>query len=501
MQDVIDFNLLKEYDTTLKEVLEVWTKHKAYSLGDKVKYKGKYLKCTTAGTTGTTTLNFTGLGVGDTINDGTVVWEIVEPPSGGVDLPEWQANTAYTAGKYLVHEGTVYKVTTNFTSGTTFDDTNLSAYIAPVMTGATSSNDGKSGIVPTPTTNDINKVLYGDGTWAGIDSGRVYITHKTLFSGTFNDIVLNTPITLTDNINNYDKINIIGKTLVNPSDSYASIELLENTNIGFFVNFVFNGASITPNYVNIGSNFDTTVKFYVEGIKFIPSNNVYTSKNLLWSGTHLDIASTNTITLNDNITNYDVIVINAGGGYSSGYTFVDDNATSNTFGCSSYCNATDLKIELESFCLLSSPNVFTFLMNDFGTSWTSSNVCPIKIYGLKFTPNPNDYSTTERRIGTWIDGKPLYQVTLSGNMSSSTTTVVDISSYGIDTVVETDGKITGGSGVFFSLNYYYDTTNWIDIVCGYVTSISNKKIFINHGTSIAVTSSDTYWVTIKYTKV
>lgn len=61
MQDVIDFNLLKEYDTTLKDVLQVWTKQKAYSLNEVIQYKGNYLKCTTAGTSGTTTLNFTNL--------------------------------------------------------------------------------------------------------------------------------------------------------------------------------------------------------------------------------------------------------------------------------------------------------------------------------------------------------------------------------------------------------------------------------------------------------
>lgn len=500
MQDVINFDLLKEYDGTLKGVLQVWTKQKAYSLGDTIQYKGNYLKCITAGTSGTTTLNFIGLDVGDTINDGTVVWEIIEPPSGGVDLPEWQANTSYTAGKYLVHEGTVYKVTTSFTSGTIFDDTNLSAYIAPVMTGATSSNDGKSGIVPTPTTNDVNKVLYGDGTWAGIDSGRVYVTHKTLFSGTFNDLVLNTPITLTDNINNYDKINIMGRTFVNSSDGVANIEALPNSGTGYFVNFVFNGASITPNYIIFGSGFDTTIPFYVEGIKFIPSNNVYTSKNLLWSGTHLDIASVNTITLNDNITNYDSIIFTLANGTATQYIELNSSTSVMTFFMESYTNDPGYIIKFSGYCLYNNANVLNILLNQFGTNYNTSNPCIIDIYGLKFTPNPNDYSTTERRIGTWIDGKPLYQVTLSGNMSSSTTTTVDISLYGIDTVVETDGKVTGGSGIFFPLNYYVTSTDWCCIVSGYATSISNKKLFINHGASSQISASDIYWVTIKYTK-
>ena len=237
MQDVIDFNLLKEYDTSLKDVLQVWTKQKAYSLGDKVKYKGHLLECTTAGTSGTTTLNFTGLDIGDTITDGTVVWELVEEESGkgidfytvgesynvndiviyngniyqcitahtatstfdsakwteisasgGVDLPEWQANTSYTTGKYLVYEGTVYKVDNDFTSGTTFSDTNLTAYIAPIMQGATSSANGKSGIVPKPTSTDVDKFLKGDGTWGSAGGGISIWQANTSYN--VNDVVI-----------------------------------------------------------------------------------------------------------------------------------------------------------------------------------------------------------------------------------------------------------------------------------------------------------------------
>lgn len=82
MEDVINFDLLKEYDTYLKEVLCVWLKNKAYALNDVVQYRGKWLKCTTAGTSGTPTLDFTNLDIGDTITDGTVVWEIVEQGGG-----------------------------------------------------------------------------------------------------------------------------------------------------------------------------------------------------------------------------------------------------------------------------------------------------------------------------------------------------------------------------------------------------------------------------------
>ena len=39
-----------------------------------------------------------------------------------------------------------------------------------VMTGATSTTNGKAGLAPAPTKNDSNKFLRGDGTWAGIET-------------------------------------------------------------------------------------------------------------------------------------------------------------------------------------------------------------------------------------------------------------------------------------------------------------------------------------------
>lgn len=53
-----------------------------YAVGDVVQsdavHAKYYLKCTTAGTTGSTDLDFTGVGSGDTITDGTAVWTVME---------------------------------------------------------------------------------------------------------------------------------------------------------------------------------------------------------------------------------------------------------------------------------------------------------------------------------------------------------------------------------------------------------------------------------------
>lgn len=49
----------------------------------------------------------------------------------------------------------------------------LDEVLVEVMTGATSEQNGAAGLVPAPTTADINKFLRGDGTWATIPAPDV----------------------------------------------------------------------------------------------------------------------------------------------------------------------------------------------------------------------------------------------------------------------------------------------------------------------------------------
>ena len=65
-----------------------------------------------------------------------------------------------------------------------------------------------------------------------------------------------------------------------------------------------------------------------------------------------------------------------------------------------------------------------------------------------------DYSTTEKIVGTWIDGKPLYQMTLDvpSIVASGTTTpanLLKLSDYSISTVAKADGYLIESG------NYYY----------------------------------------------
>lgn len=121
MPDLIDINLLSEYDEYLKDVASIWQKSKSYSLEDIIQYRGYYLKCTTAGTSGSTTLDVSNISVGDTISDGTCVWTRIDQDKRGIDY--WASSTTYALNDQVVNDNKIYKCSTAHTSTSTFDAT------------------------------------------------------------------------------------------------------------------------------------------------------------------------------------------------------------------------------------------------------------------------------------------------------------------------------------------------------------------------------------------
>ena len=51
-------------------------------------------------------------------------------------------------------------------------DTAIAGVTVPVMTGATATTAGASGLVPAPAAGDQDKCLKGDGTWATVRPGQ-----------------------------------------------------------------------------------------------------------------------------------------------------------------------------------------------------------------------------------------------------------------------------------------------------------------------------------------
>ena len=102
---------------------------------------------------------------------------------------------------------------------------------------------------------------------------------------------------------------------------------------------------------------------------------------------------------------------------------------------------------------------------------------------------PVIYSTEEREIGVWKDGKPLYQKTLSIPTSSQNTTY-DVSSLDIDTCVKIDSFMSGNGSV--PDGYWYSSSNYVSV------NYYDGDLFINAPTQYS--NNSPCIVTLKYTK-
>ena len=78
--------------------------------------------------------------------------------------------------------------------------------------------------------------------------------------------------------------------------------------------------------------------------------------------------------------------------------------------------------------------------------------------------NIEQYSTSEIRIGTWVDGKPLYRKVFTiTNLTSSNTNLVDVSGLSID-FAKISGTIITSTGAKFPINLYDSASNYSVII-------------------------------------
>lgn len=109
--------------------------------------------------------------------------------------------------------------------------------------------------------------------------------------------------------------------------------------------------------------------------------------------------------------------------------------------------------------------------------------------------NKNTYSNTEERVGTWIDGKPIYRKTVNfGNLpnNSSNVTAHGISDVDVFTKIEGIGVRLAGGGVTLScLPIPYSGTNFIEVYA--------KAVNIEISTT-SDRSAYTGYITLEYTK-
>ena len=103
------------------------------------------------------------------------------------------------------------------------------------------------------------------------------------------------------------------------------------------------------------------------------------------------------------------------------------------------------------------------------------------------------YSTTEKKIGTWIDGKPLYRKVFTiGNVgTSSSATLGTISN--LDTVIKLNGACYSGS-------------LWLPIPRTHASNVQyQNQVYIDNGTVTVATGTGSNmskgYVIVEYTKI
>ena len=150
-------------------------------------------------------------------------------------------------------------------------------------------------------------------------------------------------------------------------------------------------------------------------------------------------------------------------------------------------------------------DMFYVKKDDVITITSGNENCAYVVYGLQPASNvviipdylSSCYSTTERQIGCWTDGKPLYQRTWivpKSSLSSGESTYTHNADLHIDTLVGVRGTVANSR----PLVEYHTSGEW---ACS-IYNIGNNAFWIYLGSSVYsnMSSSSTVKVTLQYTK-
>ena len=103
----------------------------------------------------------------------------------------------------------------------------------------------------------------------------------------------------------------------------------------------------------------------------------------------------------------------------------------------------------------------------------------------------DNYSTTEKVVGTWIDGKPLYEKVVTGTISSNSEVQIQMETS--ITMRKMNGNIKEGTTLQYSVPYYAGSTDFTHIFF----SQSSFKLFVKSGTTHGY---GTFEIVCQYTK-
>lgn len=184
------------------------------------------------------------------------------------------------------------------------------------------------------------------------------------------------------------------------------------------------------------------------------------SEITLWENANgLSVSSPTSISLVDDINNYDALCIIHAAGVETTFrssqiipvSNIDKTGNTN-FGIF------DVGANNYYYAVLTYTDDTHITLSSWGSQYP---IIYYKIIGIKYGGNlsPIIYSTDEREVGVWTDGKPLYQKTIPIT-KTSTATLTDISSLNIENLVYSTGiEYPADKSLFLTLNYY-ENSNW-----------------------------------------
>lgn len=244
------------------------------------------------------------------------------------------------------------------------------------------------------------------------------------------------------------------------------------------------GSNVVANPIEAAS--DTLTKIGIDGtvygISGGGSGSGY-SETTIWSGSETPSTSGTQINLTDNISNYDEIVFVMDTDYIGSNSFLVSQLTiGNTYIATIYAPSnygaywtynSDTQITIKSQAS-ASPKTYT------------------KVIGIKYGggASGHNYSTTEQIVGTWIDGKTIYEKTITAmNVRVNTSDWQNLEQINdIDTLISTEGTITilfngqqTGIGQYFNVSV-------------------NSSGYVRFFCSAWNTNDANVYVTIRYTK-
>ena len=340
----------------------------------------------------------------------------------GSGLEDWETNHNYAVDDIYVYEGEIYKTLIAFTSGATEDSR-------------------------TKVNNIVTSV------WA---ANTVY---------TAGDIIEHTDVTT------------LKKIYYNVTSNFTSGATFE-------VTAQMQELQIVEEYVPHPLT-DAQVQNLINGFKPSGGGGVYTHKTILWEGTYNTSnqsasSFSNTLVINGSIEDYDYLFITL----TQLETLTEDNYVTNVVDVSDITyNHPSVRLRCghnaqEASYLITFTDA-THLAICFQDLKANPSPAITKIVGIKFISSPNNYSTEEQRIGTWIDGKPLYQKTFICDLSVSHGDWVNsnISSNNIKQVVASSAGNDTASMNYISCVANYPVDGYIGVFSVRTDTIAIVKHF------------------------